>query len=158
MDEIQTSSLFSLTIDPVAKAHLLEAARWARFLAIAGFVSIVLMLAGGIAYSYWITTVLQINQDSPTASLSSNDTVLVTVISAAVFLVWAIILFFPLMYMLRFANQMKIALNSNDQQNLNISFQNLKRLFRYVGVVTIIGAVLSILWVLLVGIAVMTIR
>ena len=158
MEEIQPSSLFSLFIDPVTKTHLLEAARWAKFLSIAGIACTVLMLVGGIAYSYWLTTVFQITRDFPTASMNSNDAVVVTIISAIIFLVWAIILFFPLVYMLRFANQMKIALNGNDQQNLNASFQNLKRLFRYVGVVTIIGAVLSALWVIFVGIAMATLR
>ena len=33
---------------------------------------------------------------------------------------------------------MKTALNSNDQEYLNQSFQNLKSLFKYVGIITII--------------------
>ena len=33
---------------------------------------------------------------------------------------------------------MKIALHGNAQEQLNLSFQNLKSLFKYVGVITII--------------------
>jgi len=158
MEDTPTTTLFSLTIDPVTKSHLLETARWAKFLAIAGLICTVLMLVGGVVYCYWLTTAFQITQDFPTSSLNSNDAILVTIASAIIFLIWAIVLFFPLTYMLRFANQMKIALNGNDQQNLNTSFQNLKRLFRYVGVITIIGAVLSALWVIFVAIAMATLR
>jgi hypothetical protein len=158
MEETPTTTLFSLTIDPVTKSHLLETARWAKFLAIAGLICTVLMLLGGVVYSYWLTTVVQITHDFPTASLNSKDAILVTIASAIIFLIWAVVLVFPLAYMLRFANQMKIALNGNDQQSLNASFQNLKRLFRYVGVVTIIGAVLSALWLIFVGIAMITLR
>ena len=158
MADTPTTTLFSLTIDPVTKSHLLETARWAKFLAIAGLICTILMLVGGVVYAYWLTTVFQITQDFPTASLNNNDAILVTIASAIIFLIWAIVLFFPLLYMLRFSNEMKIALNGNDQQNLNASFQNLKRLFRYVGVVTIIGAVVSALWVIFVGIAMATLR
>ena len=74
------------------------------------------------------------------------------------FIVAAVIWFFPLLYMLRFANQMKTALYGNDQENLNVSFQNLKRYFRYVGIITIIGIGLWIVWVLVVGLAFLSVR
>lgn len=158
MEDMPTTPLFFLSIDPSTRSHLLETARWAKFLAVAGLICTVLMLLGGVVYSYWLTTVVQITQDFPTASLNSKDAILVTIASAIIFLIWAVVLVFPLMYMLRFANQMKIALNSNDQQNLNASFQNLKRLFRYVGIVTIIGTVLAALWLIFVVIAMATLR
>ncbi len=53
-------------------------------------------------------------------------------------IVAAVIWFFPLLYTIRFANQMKVALAGNDQQALNKSFQNLKICLRYLGIVTII--------------------
>jgi hypothetical protein len=34
MEQDQSSSLFGLSIDPAAKSHLSDAARWAKFLAI----------------------------------------------------------------------------------------------------------------------------
>jgi hypothetical protein len=36
---------------------------------------------------------------------------------------------------------MRAALNGNDQQALNTSFQNLKACFRYIGIITIIALV-----------------
>jgi len=60
----------------------------------------------------------------------------------------AVIYFFPCLFLLRFANHMKNALNTDDQVTLNTSFQNLKIMFRYVGIVTIIIISLYILFIL----------
>jgi hypothetical protein len=60
--------------------------------------------------------------------------------------------------MFRFASQMKTALYSNDQESLNTSFQNLKRYFRYLGIITIIGMGIWILWMLVVGVAVFSLH
>jgi hypothetical protein len=57
---------------------------------------------------------------------------------AVYMIVIAVIWFFPLLYTIRFANQMKVALAGNDQEALNKSFQNLKICLRYLGIVTII--------------------
>ncbi len=62
-------------------------------------------------------------------------------IFAAYMIVIALLYFFPLLFTLRFANKMRTALSTNDQQALNTSFQNLKICFRYIGILTIIGLV-----------------
>ena len=46
--------------------------------------------------------------------------------------------FFPCLFLFHFANKMKTALAANDQETLNISFQNLKKFFRFIGILTII--------------------
>ncbi|MES1219129.1 MAG: hypothetical protein ABUT20_26725, partial [Bacteroidota bacterium] len=50
MEQNQESSLFGLTIDQESKSHLSEAARWARFLAIVGFVICGLIVILGIFF------------------------------------------------------------------------------------------------------------
>ena len=65
---------------------------------------------------------------------------------AIIYLVMAVVWFFPLMYLLRFANQMRTAIEANDQESLNTSVQNLKICFRYLGIVTIIGILFYILF------------
>lgn len=52
------------------------------------------------------------------------------------------IVFFPLLFLLRFANAMKRAIAANDQNRLNEAFQNLKVYFRYLGILVIIFLVL----------------
>ncbi|MGQ0738417.1 MAG: hypothetical protein ACT4OJ_05095 [Bacteroidota bacterium] len=128
-------SLFDISIDMTGKIHLKEAAKWARFFAIFGFISLSLM----IAYTFFIAS-----QPAETADPvvrqeeSPNEYVYAMIVS--VFLV--ILCFFPCLFTLRFANKMKTAIDANDMQHLNESFRNLKITLRYLGIVTIILLVL----------------
>jgi hypothetical protein len=149
MEETQNSSLFSLSIDPVTKAHLSETARWAKFLAIVGLIGIVLLVVGGLAYSIWITSMMQSIQDRYDGFPSQRYSSGLAIGSAVLFIIAAAVAFFPMLYMLRFANRMRTALNGNDQQSLNTSFQNLKIYFRYVGIITIISLALWVIWILI---------
>jgi uncharacterized membrane protein (DUF485 family) len=62
--------------------------------------------------------------------------------------VFAVICFFPYLFLFQFASKMKSALLSNDQNTLNGSFQSLKKTFRYVGVLTIISLSFFVVFVL----------
>lgn len=157
MEETQSSSLFSLSIDPLTKAHLSETARWARFLAIVGMISLALMILFGLIYSIWISSMVDSMQNQVGFQPRAYSTGLAAG-SAFVFILMAVVGFFPLLYMLRFANQMRTALYGNDQESLNTSFQNLKRYFRYLGIITIIGIGLWVIWLLVVGVAVFSFR
>ena len=131
----ENTSLFSLSIDPVTKANLYETARWARVLAIIGFVFLVIMIISGVLVSITLNRALV--SDVVSGRMDAAGPSL-----AMLYIVFAIIGFFPLLYTLRFAAQMRRALNGNDQVLLNTSFQNLKRCFRYLGIITIISLVL----------------
>ncbi|HEU4901804.1 MAG TPA: DUF5362 family protein [Flavisolibacter sp.] len=138
----EDNSLFSLSIDPATKIHLAETARWARFLAIIGFVLIVFMVALGV-YSSLTISRYEDMFNGYRGSRSIVDSVGVGV--SIVYVIMAVVAFFPLLFMLRFANQMRSALSSNNQALLTSSFQNLKIYFRYLGIITIIFLVLTIL-------------
>ena len=132
----ENSSLFSITIDPVAKEHLAETAKWARFLAIVGFVALVLLTGIGIYAS------IVLNQFENMYGNESRGVGSVLGLGAAItYLVVFLIYIFPIVFMFRFAGKMRQALDSHDQAALNVSFQNLKVCFRYLGIVTIIGIV-----------------
>ena len=138
MEQSSTSSLFSLSIDPVTKAHLSEAARWARFLAIVGMISLVLMIIVGIfgtAMMFSTTGRMEGEYGGSGMGMYGSG------IFATYIIIFAVIYFFPLLFTLRFANNMRTALTANDQQALNTSFQNLKACFRFLGILTIIGLV-----------------
>lgn len=131
-------SLFSLSIDPLTKAHLSETAKWARFLAIVGFIFLALMVLGGVFMAVGFSSAMSEmetemeGQPGMMANYSAGALAFIYVIAA-------VIMFFPLLYLLRFANIMRASLAGNDQNALNASFQNLKSYFRYFGIITIIG-------------------
>lgn len=137
MQESQNQSLFSLSIDPVTKTHLIETSKWARFLAIVGFIALGLMLLFGIYMSTVFSSMDRF--DNLYGRSSSNVFSMLGAGMAVFYIVVAVIMFFPLLFLLRFANRMRSALAGNDQEVLNGSFQNLKAYFRYLGVITIIG-------------------
>ena len=66
-------------------------------------------------------------------------------IMAVFYILFALVYFFPCLYLFRFGSQMQLALRNNDQQMLTSSFKYLKSWFRFVGILTIV--VLSC-WVL----------
>ena len=156
MEEMQNTSLFSLTIDPLTKNHLSETARWARFLAIVGMISLVLVIFFGLAYSIWISSMVDSMQNQVGLQTPRPYASGLAIGSAILFIIAAAVAFFPLLYMLRFANQMKAALYGNDQEELNASFQNLKKYFRYLGIITIISLGIWIVWLLVAGIALLS--
>ena len=137
----QDSSLFSLTIDPATKSNLFETARWARFVAIVGFVFLILMVFVGI---YSTLTINRFEDDyremgglGSTGMMGSAGAGV-----AVIYIFMAVIWFFPLFFTLRFANQMRSALQNNNQELLSAAFQNLKVCFRYLGIITVIFLVL----------------
>jgi len=139
MEHEQTSELFSLHIDPLTKSHLWETARWARFLSILGFILCALIILGGIFFASIFNSFTGNSDVYGGAGL--NPTAFGFAM-AVVYILFAVVYFFPCLFLYRFATRMKTALNSNAQQELNISFQNLKSLFKYVGIITIIILVL----------------
>lgn len=153
MEENQSSSLFSLSIDPVTKSHLNDTAKWARFLAIAGIVLLslaVLMIILSITVfpnsTYARFTVNGVEEQQLTAGMK--------IVMAICMILIFLIAFFPMWYLLQFAKQMKKALYHNNQEALNGSFLNIKRYFRYVGIVMIIVLAIYGLGFVLVGLGV----
>lgn len=131
----ENPSLFSLSIDPVTKANLSETAKWARFLAIVGFVFLGILVLGAI---FFISTLGGMGMAEDQTGLFGAA----TAGAALMYIIGAAVAFFPLLYTFRFASQMRDALNSNDQALLNASFQSLKVCYRFLGIVTIIWLVL----------------
>ena len=136
MEQTSNTSLFSLSIDPITKAHLSEAAKWARFLAILGMISLVLMIVVGVFGSTMLFSSMNGFDGDATGMAAYGSGIF-----AGYMIVIAVIYFFPLLFTLRFANNIRTALNTNNQQALNTGFQNLKACFRFIGILTIIGLV-----------------
>jgi len=138
----QTPSLFSLSIDPSSKEHLAEAAKWARFLAIVGFIFLGFLIIMGIFVSLSLS---RIDTYGDSTVRASGLGAIMGAGTAIVYIIIGLIYFFPLFYLLRFANAARTALASNDQELMVQSFQNLKRFLRYLGILTIIALAFMVL-------------
>ena len=136
MEQSQETSLFGFGIDQSSRAHLSEAAKWAKFLAIVGFVMCGLIVVMAIFAGSFLAMMSNSYNDgySSSARLTGGMGAFVAILYIGI----AILFFFPYLFLFRFATRMKSALNINDQLTLNTSFQNLKIMFRYVGILTIV--------------------
>lgn len=141
MEQDQNTSLFGLSIDHISKSHLSEAARWAKFLAICGFIMLGLMIIYGIAMAAFVAQVPNYDNGYEANEMKGFLGVFMVIFYSA----FAVLAFFPYLFLLRFANKMKRALESDDQSELNNSFMNLKILYRYLGILTIISLAFIVL-------------
>jgi len=126
-----SKSLFTLEVDAIAKNHLKDAAKWAKFLSVVGIISLGLILI--------ITCIVSINTHNKMIELydegsAGRGEMIGSIVAASFFVV---IYFFPCFFLLRFANKMQAAINADDAASLNDAFKNLKVTFRYVGIITI---------------------
>ena len=151
MEESQNTSPSGLGIDQDSKTHLMEAARWARFLAIVGFVVCGLVVFAGIFAGSMIDQMM--NRFGENEFGGANVKGLRSTMSV-IYIGFAVLYFFPCLFLFRFANKMKVAFATYEQDILNKSFQNLKIMFRFVGILTIIVLclyALSLLMIIVMG-------
>ena len=121
-----------LQVSPVSQNFLHEAARWAKFLSIIGFIVCGLMaIAAFFAPSLY--TRLSAFEELSSAVAGAASTVI-----TIVYLAIAVLLFFPCLYLNKFSVKMKTALNSINQEDFEDSFKNLKSLFKFYGILSII--------------------
>jgi len=142
-EKTMQTNLFELQVDQTAMSYLRDAARWARFLAIAGFIFCGLFVVFAIVVATVLAGLLSTMGTSPATGGMGAGPI------AAVYIGIALVSFFPNLYLYNFAGRMRAALRDNDQDQLNIAFKNVRALFRFVGVLMIIGLGLFVLFFLL---------
>jgi uncharacterized membrane protein len=138
MEQNQDSTLFEMSLDQTGRAHLSEAAKWAKFLSIMGFIGCGLIVLVGVFFGSLFSTFSgELNRTGPYGDMATSGGL--GAVAAIMYIIIALIYFFPCLFLFRFATKMKTALASNDQETLNNSFQNLKATFRFIGILTLIG-------------------
>lgn len=128
-----------LQVDSVAYNHLSETAKWAKFLAIIGFIFTVIIIMVALFASSIFSTL--------TAGGGSAGFV-GTGILTTFYLVFAVVYFVLSLYMYRFAVKMQAGLQAPDQESFNLSLMNLKLVYRIMGILTIVYLALMALGML----------
>lgn len=121
----------NISINSSVKAYLLESAKWGRFLAIMGYVFIVIMVI--VSFSLMITS-----KFFPATNTNSFQTLGL----GALYLLLSGLYIIPITYLHRFSTQVKYGVLNNDELNVEESFKNLKSLFKFSGISTIVILVL----------------
>src|SRR5688500_18987314 len=136
-----------LVIDFDSRMYLTQAATWAKFLAIIGFVACGFMVLAAFLMGAFFSTMSAFGNDDmkelPGLGLMSGG------LLAGVYIGLALVYFFPCLYLLNFANKMQTALIREDQLALMNSFRYLKANFRFVGIFVIVVIVIYLLMFIL---------
>ncbi|MEO1711741.1 MAG: hypothetical protein AAFU60_00190 [Bacteroidota bacterium] len=122
-DNYTSSETFQLS--PQIKTFLKETAKWAKFISIVGFVFVGLMILGAIFATAFLSSL---------GSEQEFQFPFPPFLFSVIYLIFAAIAFFPVLYLYRFANNMQIALQRGDQNVLNSSFENLKAHYKFYGI------------------------
>lgn len=132
----QTSqNLFDLQIDHQSNSYLNEAAKWGKFLAIMGFIFCgLLVIIALFAGTFMASMMSGFGGDDAASTGAAMGGGIITF----VYIVLALIYFFPCLYLFNFSSKMQVALRSNQQDSLNTAFRNLKSCFKFMGILMII--------------------
>ena len=133
--EEQTAIGNVLSINDTAKAYLKETAKWSNFLAIIGFIGIGLL----IVLSFFMGAVFSALPNADLLPMNYGP------ILTVIYLIVAVIYFFPVLYLYRFSVRMKACLVRNDEGELTAAFMSLKSLFKFLGIATIVLLVFYLL-------------
>jgi hypothetical protein len=119
-----------LRVDSSSRSYMLETARWAKFLAIMGFVAMGIIMLGAIALMF---TKMPMTEDSTTAFTAGYKTGMLLF-----YIILILIFFYPMYALLKFANLVKTSVATQNQQEFDEAFRFLKNTFKFWGIYTIV--------------------
>lgn len=124
-----------LSITPEIRTYLAETAKWAKLLAIVGFVMIGFFVILGLFMGSIIGAFAGASPEMEELGMAGS---MMGGMFGAIYIVIALFYFFPTLYLYRFASKMKTALANQDQQFLAESFRNHKSVYKFMGIFTLV--------------------
>ncbi|NMH86083.1 DUF5362 family protein [Flavivirga algicola] len=130
MEEKSAFDSFELDVNKEIRGYLEETSKWSYFLAILGFVGVGIMVLVGIGMSFY-TGLNELGGDTAYGLGYSTG-------MSFIYLLLALIYFFPLLYLLKFSKKMKSALKLNNDKDFKMAFLNLKSHYKFMGIFAIV--------------------
>ena len=140
----QPLSRRELQLTEVIKSNLVEAAKWAKFIAIIGFIGTGFMVIVGLFFGTIMGMVNRL-EGTETAALPS----FVGAVVAVVYILLALLYFFPLKYLYDFSSKVKRAIEITDQNLFSEAILKLKSHYKYIGILMIVMICLYILGIII---------
>ena len=123
-----------LEITDTLKKHLTDIAGWAKILSVVALISCGFMLAGALFTGFYISRVMHYRY-----GFSFGPAI------SALYIFFAVVWFFPSVLLYRFSLKLNAAIKNNIQEDIDEAFLDLKSLFKFLGIGTIL--ILS-LWII----------
>lgn len=121
---------FSIQLNDKAIDALRESAKWSYFLAILGFVGIAFMVIAGI----FMGSVMSMVPEQPRMGAFGAIQGFMSII----YIVMALLYFFPVYYFFKYASGTKQALNTENSELLADALVNLKSHHKFLGIMAIV--------------------
>ena len=151
-DVEETIATPQLVITPEIKEYLRVTSQWGTFLAILGFIGAgILVFIGGLMVIFSIGSSIFMSA-TDLDGFSSMGASLMMVFMAVIYGGIGVLYFFPANYLFKFCRKIKVAIESNDMIELTLSFENLKKCFKFIGIGII--AMIGFYIILMVGMVV----
>jgi hypothetical protein len=148
MEETTFQENEKMYLSQEAQGFLKETAKWAYFLSIIGFIGIGFM----VVLALFIGTIF--SAISGMSGSVNSMGFLETGLISGIYLIIALIYFFPVYYLFQFSSKMKNAFKFNNNDLINSSFEYLKSHYKFIGIVALVFVViygLILLFTLLAG-------
>lgn len=139
LENQQNGDLFEIHVNHESRGYFYEMAKWCKFLSIVGFIGIGLMVVGGL-------TLGMLSKNSLVSYMPSA-----TLFVSLFYVIFALLYFYPIFCMYKFSTLMKKGLNENNQTMFNEGLSNLKAMFKFMGILTIVMLVAYALFIIMLG-------
>jgi hypothetical protein len=130
----------NLTLTESAIFYLQVVRKWAKFIAIFMFVMIGFMVLAGIFMGFALSALSSLSNQSPMPFPPG--------LFSVIYLVMAVIYFFPVLYLYRFAEHLGQALMIGSSDELATSFSYLKKHYNFIGILMIVSLIVMVLSVI----------
>jgi len=143
-EETQTQEI-KLIVTEEMRSYIYETTKWAKILAIVGFVISAFLFIGSFGIASFINS--NPNMAAQLGPLGKGGSLGVTVL----YLIFAFLYFYPSLLLSKFSNKGKQGILFGDQASLSDALLNIKSLFKYMGILTLIVVFSYVALVLVVG-------
>lgn len=141
--EIQQTGIPQFTSESIL--YVYKVAKWGKFLAILGFIIAGFLFAGGIAMSF-VLSMVKDDMIPLNMPVSPNLLSVFYILVAGVYII-------PNLYLNSFSNNVMKAVKSGNSANMTTALKNLKKLFAFIGITTILILSLYTLTLITIGVA-----
>lgn len=117
-----------LAVTAIAQEYLLISAKWGKFLSIIGFVGCGIMILIGVFFSSFMAS----------NSMQFSKLPFPAAMIGVIYVVIAALMFFPCIFLFKFSVKMKDAILTASQENFEIGLENMKSMFKFYGILTLI--------------------
>jgi uncharacterized membrane protein YjgN (DUF898 family) len=133
-----------IEIDQESLGYLDTTRKWTMFFAILGFIGLgvmlILCLVAGSFMSLFSSKMAGMSGMEGMEGMETAKAVggFASIFVFIILLIFAVIYFFPLLYLLRFSKHTKNAVTNLDANEMRLGFKNLKAYWKYIGILIIV--------------------